>query len=214
MIPPGWNVTEPLSLAASLYRVVESLKAAPEEAKAFTTQIENFSRSLKQLQRVIDEELAPDPREDHEDLLAILANCQLCVERCQKFQESFQELSKAESARRANAGQVALWVWNNRNIVRLRHEIDSQMSNITFNLQIKNLYVPIQFSPSSAARQFEYLVLINNQCRWTESTWDSGYTRGASQPRRPCQWNLQDSPSSRAKRDFPASNYTIRLAQA
>ena len=137
MIPPGWNVTEPLSLATSLYRVVESLKAAPEEAKAFTAQIENFSRSLKQLQRVIDENLAPDPREDHEDLRATLANCQECVQRCQKFQESFQKLSNAESKRMANAGQVALWVWNDRKIVRLRQEIDSLMNTVNWAFLFK-----------------------------------------------------------------------------
>ena len=108
MIPPGWNVTEPLSLAASLYRVVEALKAAPEDAKAFTAQIENFRLSLKQLQRVIDESVVPDSTEEHEDLRATLANCQLCVQRCQKFQESFQKLSNDDSTRMANAGQVAL----------------------------------------------------------------------------------------------------------
>lgn len=165
MIPPGWNVTEPLSLAASLYRVAESLKAAPEDAKAFTTQIENFGRLLKQLQRVIDESLTLDSGEDHEDLRATLASCQSCVQRCQKFQESFQKLSNAESARIANAGQVALWVWNDRKIVRLRQEIDSQMNSVTFSLQIKNLYVPNLLSPLSAARRSKHPVLISYQRR-------------------------------------------------
>ena len=137
MLPPGWNVTEPLSLVAILYRVVESLKAAPEDAKLFTAQIEEFGRLLRKLQRIVDESLALDPGEDHEDLRITLANCQLCVERCQKFQESFQKLSNADSTRMANAGQVALWVWNDRKIVRLRQEIDSQMKFINSTLLCK-----------------------------------------------------------------------------
>ena len=139
MIPPGWNVTEPFGLAASLYRVVESLKAAPEDAKAFTAKIEKFSRSLTKLQRVIDESLAIDPNADHEDLRLTLADCQLCVQRCQKFQESFHELINDGSTRMANAGQVARWVWKDKQIVRLRDEIDSQMNNLGLTLHIKSL---------------------------------------------------------------------------
>ena len=152
MIPPGWNVTEPLSLAACLYRVVESLNAAPEEAQVFTAQIEEFRRLLERLQRIVDERLALDSEEDHKDLRATLANCQSCVQRCQKFQESFQKLSNGESARMANAGQVALWVWNNRKIVRLRQEVDIQMKSISFNLLCEILYVLIPISALDSPR--------------------------------------------------------------
>ena len=152
MIPLGWNVTEPLSLASSLYRVAESLKAAPEDARAFTAQIEDFGRLLKQLQGVINESLALDPGEDHEDLRVTLTNCQSCVERCREFQESFQKLRNAKSTRVASAAQVALWVWNDRKIVRLKEEIDTQMKSIVLTLQIKTLYVPIRISLFSYAR--------------------------------------------------------------
>ena len=152
MVAPGWNVTELFSLAASLYRVVESLKAAPEDAKLFTKQIEEFGRLLRRFQRIVDESLASDPGEDHEDLRATLANCQECVQRCQKFQESFQKLSDAESTRIASAGQGALWVWNDKKIVRLRQEIDSQMTFINSTLLFKIWYVFISISARNLPR--------------------------------------------------------------
>ena len=141
MIPPGWNVTEPISLAASLCKVVDSLRAAPEDAKAFKAQIEKFSQSLGALQRVIDESLALGPDKEHTHLRATLADCQLCVQRCQKFQESFQKLCNEGRTKLTDAGQLARWVWSDKQIGRLRHDIDSQMSSIGLSLLIQSLWV-------------------------------------------------------------------------
>lgn len=141
MIPPGWNVTEPIGLAAGLYKVIESLKSAPEDAKAFTAKIERFRRSLTELHRVLDDSLAFDPSRDQAYLREALADCQSCVRRCQNFHDSFQKLSQDGAAKFANAAQAARWVWRDRKIVKLRDEIDSQMSNIGLTLLIKSLCV-------------------------------------------------------------------------
>lgn len=139
MIPPGWNVTEPISLAASLIRVIESLKAAPDDAKAFTAKIETFQRALRKLQRVLERSLKLDPYADHFDLRETLADCQVCVQRCERFQESFQKLSSDGTANMTNASQAARWVWNHRHIVKLRNEIDAQMNNVGLTLLFKSM---------------------------------------------------------------------------
>ena len=139
MIPPGWNVTEPISLAANLIRVIDSLKAAPDDAKAFTTKIETFQRALRNLQRVLERSLELDPHADHLDLRQTLADCQVCVQQCQRFQESFQKLSSDGIANMANASQAARWVWNHRQIIKLRNEIDAQMTNVGLTLLFKSM---------------------------------------------------------------------------
>ena len=139
MVPPGWNVTEPLGLAVTLYRVIDSLKAAPDDAKAFTAKIESFRRDLEGLDRVFKRSLELEPNADHFDLRKALADCQVCVQRCQKFQESFQRITRDGSANIANASELARWVWKDKQIIKLRHEIDSQMSSVNFKLNIKSL---------------------------------------------------------------------------
>ena len=139
MIPPGWNVTEPISLAASLCKVVQSLRAAPEDAKAFTAHIEKFNYLLEELQRVIDESLALDPNKDHHHLRSTLADCKRCVQDCREFQESFPKLRNDDSKGIGNAGQLARWVWSEKLVDRLRHDIDRQMSSIGLCLNITTL---------------------------------------------------------------------------
>ena len=138
MIPPGWNITEPISLAASLIRVIESLKAAPDDAKAFTAKIETFQRALKKLQRVLERSLELDPYADHRDLRETLTDCQVCVQRCQRFQESFQKL-RSDGTANMTTSQAARWVRNHRQIVKLRNEIDAQMHSMGLTLLFKSM---------------------------------------------------------------------------
>ena len=139
MIPPGWNVTEPIELACKLVKVLEALSSASQDARAFVSKIDNFRRSLSQLQTKLDD-AALGNVDDYDHLRATLVECKVCVERCEDFSRDFEKLNDGSgSGKLALAGQATRWVWQEGKASKLRKEIDSQMNDITFLLLIKSL---------------------------------------------------------------------------
>lgn len=141
MVLPGWNVSEPIDLVYKLYEVVESLRSAPESAKAFVSKISNFSGNLKHLQRILEKNTASHPTQDLDHLRATILECQTCVKRCEEYSEGFGKLIKDGRGKMDGAGQAARWTLQEKRVARLREEIDTQMSNIGLTLAIQNLCV-------------------------------------------------------------------------
>jgi carotenoid cleavage dioxygenase-like enzyme len=142
MVLPGWNVSEPVDLAWKLYHVVESLKSAPEEAKAFVAKINAFSRSLNELQNTLRNDIASRASaQDLDHLRITLEECQACVKRCEEFSERFEKLTKGGARGVAGASQATRWALQDKKVDRLRKDIDSQMNGIGLTLTIRTLCV-------------------------------------------------------------------------
>ena len=140
MVLPGWNVSEPIDLAFKLYRVIESLKSAPEEAKAFVSKINKFSRSLRELQKTIENDVATrSSAQDLDHLRETLEECQDCVKRCEEFGERFRNIAKDGAGSLRGAREATRFVWQDKKVTRLRKEIDDQMNGIGLSLMIKTL---------------------------------------------------------------------------
>ena len=139
MVLPGWNVSEPIELAHKLYEVVEALINAPESAKAFVSKIKNFSANLKELQRILESDIASRTDQDLEHLRTTILECQDCVKRCEEYGDGFGKLTREGRGRLDGAGQAARWTLQEKKVARLREEIDGQMNSIGLTLAIKAL---------------------------------------------------------------------------
>ncbi|KAF6231112.1 hypothetical protein HO173_010612 [Letharia columbiana] len=137
MVLPGWNISEPIDLAYKLYEVVESLRSAPESAKAFVSKINNFSGNLKELQRILEDDTTSRSSQDLEHLRATIVECQACVKRCEEYSEGFGKLTKDGRGKMDGAGQAARWALQEKRAAKLREEIDGQIGNIGLTLAIK-----------------------------------------------------------------------------
>ena len=136
MVLPGWNVSEPVQLAVKLYKVVEALKNAPEDARAFSLKVDRFHRSLNVLLKTFEDDLENQSSPDHLDNLhATLIDCKDCVRRCEDFSRPFQDLTKDARGHR-NAGQRVRLLWHEEKIAKLAAEVDDQIANINTSLLI------------------------------------------------------------------------------
>ena len=135
MVLPGYNVSEPIELAYKLYEIVESLRSAPESAKAFISKTNSFKGNLDELERVLESELPSQPGQDH--LRATVRECQACIKRCEEYSEGFPKLTKDGKGKADGVGQAARWTFQEKKVNRLREEIDTRMSSIGLTLAIK-----------------------------------------------------------------------------
>ena len=141
MVLPGWNVSEPIDLAYKLYEVVESLRSAPESAKAFVTKINNFHGNLKELQRILENDNGSHSAQEFDHLRATVLECQAIVQRCQEYSEGFEKLTKDGRGKMDGAGQAARWTLQEKKVARLKEEIDGQINSIGLTLAIRTLCV-------------------------------------------------------------------------
>lgn len=141
MVLPGWNVSEPIDLSLRLYVVVETLRSAPDSAKAFVSKIKNFSANLSDLQGVLESDTACHSAQDLERLRASIIESQAFVKRCEEFCEGFRKLTKDGRGKMDGAAQAARWALQEKKVARLREEIDGMINGIGFALIIKTLSV-------------------------------------------------------------------------
>jgi len=140
MVLPGWNVSEPIQLAIKLYDVIDALKDAPEDARAFVSKVNGFRRSLEELGQTLKSDFSDlSSFQDLDHLHATLVECQGCVRRCQDFGDRFKSLTKDGGGSITRVGQAARYLWQDKKVARLRAEIDSQMNSIHLNLTIRTL---------------------------------------------------------------------------
>ena len=142
MVLPGWNVSEPVDLAFKLYGVVEALRSAPDNAKAFVSKINSFSGNLEELQIVLESNSASHSAQDLKHLRTIVVDCDACVKRCEEFSKDFGKLIKDGRGKMDGAGQAALWaLQEKKKVARLNHEIDGHTASINLALTIRTLCV-------------------------------------------------------------------------
>ncbi|KAM0798557.1 hypothetical protein BDR22DRAFT_371431 [Usnea florida] len=134
MVLPGYNVSEPIELAVKLYEIVESLRSAPENAKAFISKTNSFKNSLDQLDRILEGELPSQPGQDH--LRATVRECRACIKRCEKHSEGFPKLTKDGKGKIDWAAQAARWTLQEKTVTKLSEEIKTLMSSISLVLAI------------------------------------------------------------------------------
>ena len=135
MVLPGWNVSEPIDLAYKLYEIVESLRSAPENAKAFISKTKSFEGNLDELDRVLGSEI---PSQSGQDLLrATVQECRTCIKRCENYSDGFSKLTKDGRGKIDGARQAALWTLQEKKVTRLLDEINTRMSSIGLTLAIK-----------------------------------------------------------------------------
>ena len=142
MVLPGWNVSEPIDLAFKLYEVVESLRNAPESAKAFVSKIRSFGSNLDKLQKILEDDAARhpgQPTQDLEHLQSTILECKTCVKRCEEYSQKFKKLTSDGKGKMDGAGQAALWALQKQKVASLIEEIDGQMNSIGLTIAIQTL---------------------------------------------------------------------------
>lgn len=139
VVPPGYNVTEPIGLAVRLYRVAEQLRSAPAEADLFVARIQSFSHALKKLQKILENGNAASSTDDLQALEMALNQSQKCVLRCENFSQRFFGLINGAGVERANVGQAAKWVWKQEEVSRLAAEMDRRIQDILLGIGLENL---------------------------------------------------------------------------
>ncbi|KAG8533011.1 uncharacterized protein KY384_001793 [Bacidia gigantensis] len=139
MPAPGWNVTEPISLAYRLYRIAQQLQYAPESAKELKSKIEDFDSSLRSLQEVLDKLDGSSETSLSAHRLAQLrkevVQGEKCIKRCEDFIADFPGITSDGSKRAAGAG-AALWLWKKDRAEKLTEQMESHIRHISFILQI------------------------------------------------------------------------------
>lgn len=140
VVPPGWNVTEPIGLAVRLYRVAEQLRSAPAEADLFVARIKSFSHALQKLQKILENgDTAASSTDGLQALETAVNQSQSCVLRCENFSQRFFGLVNDAGVQRANVGQAAKWVWKREDVSRLAAEMDTHIQAILLGIGIETL---------------------------------------------------------------------------
>lgn len=140
MIPPGWNVTEPLQIAGKFYIFVRAYRGADEEIKSFASQVNTFRAALKALDECL---MNPDstPLDDNDPLKVASDGCKRCAENCQKFIKNFfrqfDPKQLDEPARdEVGPGQRLNWIWKKDAATKLELEMSQQVNYINLHLNI------------------------------------------------------------------------------
>ena len=199
MILPGWNVSEPVQLAFKLYEVVEALKNAPGEARAFISKVDDFRRTLNALEHTIggDDETR-FPSQDLDILEAALEHCQACVKRCEEFSKPFRNLARDGNGTLTSVGQRMRLLWQDKKVQKLAVEIDSQINNINLGISSTNLRLLIKIKFVSALGLSARLIRF---CVLTADSQDGQSRRGSLQASSP--GGFTSPPHANAAGSFP-----------
>ena len=144
VVPPGWNVTEPIGLAIKSYEIAEKLKHAPKSAKTFKSKIERLGRLLNLLQQVLvrigDGRAAPLPADNFAQLKEEVIALQERIQQCEEFIAKFVHLT-GDGSKKSSAAAKARWVWDEKKGNEHAVQIESHILLINLNLNIDTLYV-------------------------------------------------------------------------
>ena len=139
IVPPGWNVTEPLHIAKKVYNYIQAIRGASVEVKSFASKLKTFCRALEALEECLASATIASV-EGAEHLRNTLDGCWVCATDCQKFIEHFKNLNEPVQGV-STTGDKVNWVWKKDTAARLRQEIDSQIVDINLVMNIASLYV-------------------------------------------------------------------------
>ncbi len=139
VVPPGWNVTEPIGIAIKLYEIAEKLNQAPSRAKHFKSQIEDLAGSLSFLEKVLlsigDGRL---PANNFAQLRKEVIGLQECIQHCEKFIATFVPLT-GDGSKKPSAAAKARWVWDEKKGNDYSAQIEKHIHRINLNLNINAL---------------------------------------------------------------------------
>jgi hypothetical protein len=140
MVVPGWNVTEPIQVAHKLLEFIQEYRGASDQVEAFALQIKTYCASLEDLdEHVKHVELSPTDNNTSRNLRETLGGFNLCAEHCRTFIKRFKSLEDEADRQRLSATVKLTWVLSKGRFQNLRHEIDSQATQINLLLNIAAL---------------------------------------------------------------------------
>ena len=134
----GWNVTEPINIAKKLYDYIQALRGASDEAKSFAAKLKTYCVALEELDKCLPTPTAASIN-DSEHIRATLDGCRACAIECQNFIDQFKKLNEPIQGKN-KTGERVNWVWKKDTAVKLRYDIESQISDINLLLHITSLY--------------------------------------------------------------------------
>ena len=144
VVPPGWNVTEPIGIAIKLYEIVDKLNNAPSRAIDFKEKIESLAGSLSSLEEVllrIGDGRAPRlPANDFAQLRKEVIGLQKCIQQCEKFIAPFVPLT-GDGSKKPSTAAKARWVWDEKKGDEHSKQIEDRIHRINLKLSINALYV-------------------------------------------------------------------------
>ena len=139
VVPPGWNVTEPIGIAIKLYKIAEKLNHAPDSAKHFKSKIERLGAMLSSLEKAILRiRAAPLPADGLAQLQKEVVGLQECIKQCEEFIATFPSLT-GDGSKKSSAAAKARWVWDEKKGNELSAQIESHINYINLNLGIISL---------------------------------------------------------------------------
>lgn len=153
MVLPGWNVTEPLHVAARFAVFVQKYRGAPQQIKMFASEVEVFRGAFKVFERCFKN---PEsiPVEDLDSLKAISDDFQRCANDCEAFIGRFFGQFATSAREDAGAGgrlnaqinrasaQVN-WLWKTDEADGLKHDMNRVVAIANLHLGVANQwYLP------------------------------------------------------------------------
>ena len=135
VVPPGWNVTEPIGIAIKLYEIAEKLNHAPSGAKHFKSKIERHGARLGSLEKVILISAASLPADDLAQLQEEVVELQECIKHCEEFIATFVSLTD-DGSKKSSTAAKARWVWDERKGNEYSARIESHINHISLDLNI------------------------------------------------------------------------------
>lgn len=103
MVLPGWNVSEPIHVAAKFAVFVHKYRGAPQQIESFASDVDVFRGALKAFERCFS---SPEsiPEEDLESIKAVSDDFQRCANNCQAFIGKFFDQFGTSAKEDARAG--------------------------------------------------------------------------------------------------------------
>lgn len=146
MVLPGWNVTEPLHVAARFVRLVQRYLGAPQQIATFASEVDVFCGVLKVFERCFNN---PDSiqEDDLDSLKAVSGNFKRCANNCQafigRFFDQFGTSTKEEvraggrlNAQINRAAAQVNWVWKTEEADALKHDMSRVIALANFHLGV------------------------------------------------------------------------------
>lgn len=103
MVLPGWNVSEPIHVAAKFYLFIQRYRDAPQQIESFAGDVDVFRGALKLFERCFKNP-ASIMDEDLDSFKAISDDFQRCANKCQAFIGRFFDQFDTSAREDAGAG--------------------------------------------------------------------------------------------------------------
>ncbi len=136
---PGWNVTEPITVAVRFCQLVQNYRDAPEEIRNFASQVNSFRYALELFDSCLKQPESIEV-ELRKRLCTVLDNSRQCAENCKDFLgRFFDRYDSPECTDGIGAADRLLWVWRKERVNELGANIQAQVNFINLELNLAEL---------------------------------------------------------------------------